>query len=100
MSSKLDQSLDEILAERPRGTAGRRSRSNAPAGGIRKRPQRAAAQKASDTIMQNAAKAVPTGPSGKATGSKIIVSNLVSSNRSRLFLSCERVAYYYHSRTM
>lgn len=82
MSSKLDQSLDEILAERPRvGAAGRRgARSgNAPAGGIRKRPQRAAAQKASATITQNATKTVPTGPSGKVAGSKIIVSNLVSS---------------------
>ncbi|KAI5842876.1 hypothetical protein DFP73DRAFT_87134 [Morchella snyderi] len=79
MSSKLDQSLDEILAERPRvGAAGRRgARSgNAPAGGIRKRPQRAAAQKASATITQNATKTVPTGPSGKVAGSKIIVSNL------------------------
>lgn len=80
MSSKLDQSLDEILAERPRGgAAGRRGRSNAPVGGIRKRPQRAAAQKASASITQNATKTVPTGPSGKAAGSKIIVSNLVSS---------------------
>jgi THO complex subunit 4 len=75
MSSKLDQSLDEILAERPR--VSRRGRSNAPAGGIRKRSQRAAAQKASDSITQASTKSVPTGPSAsKATGSKIIVSNL------------------------
>lgn len=83
MSSKLDQSLDEILAERPRGgAAGRRGRgTNTPVGGIRKRPQRAAAQRASATITQSSTKAVPTGPSAasKATGSKIIVSNLVSS---------------------
>lgn len=79
MSSKLDQSLDEILAERPRGTAaGRRGRGgNAPAGGIRKRPQRAAAQKASATITQSSTKTVPTGPSASKAGSKIIVSNLV-----------------------
>lgn len=79
MSSKLDQSLDEILAERPRGAARRGRGSNAPAGGIRKRPQRAAAQKASATITQNSTRAVPTGPSAsKVIGSKIIVSNLVS----------------------
>lgn len=91
MSSKLDQSLDEILAERPRGAAARRGRGgNAPAGGIRKRPQRAAAQKASATIMQNSTKAVPTGPSAsKATGSKIIVSNLVSS-----YISLTRLGFY------
>lgn len=84
MSSKLDQSLDEILAERPRG--GRRggkggATNTSPAGGIRKRSQRAAAHKATAAVTQNSSKAVlsaPTGPSGKVTATKIIVSNLVS----------------------
>ncbi|KAL7275967.1 RNA-binding RNA annealing protein [Rhizina undulata] len=86
MSSKLDRSLDEILAERPRG-GNRRQRGGpsasggAPAGGIRKRSQRTAAVKANAAVTPNATKAVasgkpiPTGPSGR-TGSKIIVSNL------------------------
>lgn len=81
MTSKLDQSLDEILAERPRGPrrGGRGGVSNAPAGGIRKRSQRVAAHKANVAVTQNTSKAsgnVPTGPSGKVTASKIIVSNL------------------------
>ncbi|PWW79743.1 RNA-binding domain-containing protein [Tuber magnatum] len=81
MTSKLDQSLDEILAERPRGSrrGGRGGVSNAPAGGIRKRSQRAAAHRANVAVTQNTSKAsgnVPTGPSGKVTASKIIVSNL------------------------
>jgi len=83
MTSKLDQSLDEILAERPRGPrrGGKGGASNAPAGGIRKRSQRVAAHKANVAVTQNTSKAsgnVPTGPSGKVTASKIIVSNLVS----------------------
>lgn len=83
MTSKLDQSLDEILADRPRGPrrGGKGGASNAPAGGIRKRSQRVAAHKANVAVTQNTSKAsgnVPTGPSGKVTASKIIVSNLVS----------------------
>jgi THO complex subunit 4 len=90
MSSKLDRSLDEILADRPRGGGrGRGSRASGPAGGIRKRSQRGAAQKANASIAQTsgklATKAPPTGPSGKVTASKIIVSNLVS--RAVIFLS-------------
>ncbi|PUU78607.1 hypothetical protein B9Z19DRAFT_1114858 [Tuber borchii] len=81
MTSKLDQSLDEILADRPRGPrrGGKGGASNAPAGGIRKRSQRVAAHKANVAVTQNTSKAsgnVPTGPSGKVTASKIIVSNL------------------------
>ncbi|KAG0130685.1 hypothetical protein HOY82DRAFT_486445 [Tuber indicum] len=81
MTSKLDQSLDEILAERPRGSrrGGKGGASNASAGGIRKRSQRAAAHKANVAVTQNTSKTssnVPTGPSGKVTASKIIVSNL------------------------
>jgi len=80
MSSKLDRSLDEIL-DRPRGGArGRGARASGPAGGIRKRSQRGAAQKANASITQSSSKlsnkAPPTGPSSKVTASKIIVSNL------------------------
>lgn len=79
MSTNLDRSLDEILASRPRG--GRRGGKAAPAGGIRKRSQRAAAQKANVSVTPNASKAAltrnaPTGPANKVTASKIIVSNL------------------------
>jgi len=80
MSSNLDRSLDEILATRPR-TGRRGGNKAAVAGGIRKRPQRAAAQKANASIAPNTARAAalakaPTGPSGKVSASKIIVSNL------------------------
>lgn len=77
MSSNLDRSLDEILANRPRG--GRRGRGGAAAassGGIRKRPQRAAAQKANTNLAQSAPKSAGNKPKLNAT--KIIVSNLVS----------------------
>jgi THO complex subunit 4 len=82
MSSNLDRSLDEILASRPRSNrrGGRGGAPSAPAGGIRKRSQRVAAQKASISVAPNAAKAavrIPTGPSAKVTATKIIVSNLV-----------------------
>lgn len=84
MSSNLDRSLDEILAARPKGAARGPRRATAPAtaavpGGISKRPQRAAARKATAQVTPNATKAAgktPTGPKLKA--SKIIVSNLVS----------------------
>ncbi|KAI5795064.1 hypothetical protein EDC01DRAFT_705679 [Geopyxis carbonaria] len=80
MSSNLDRSLDEILAARPRGGARRGNRgasSAAPSGGVRKRSQRVAAQKANVSVAPNAAKSsgkTPTGP--KIQASKIIVSNL------------------------
>jgi len=101
MTSKLDQSLDEILAERPRGPrrGGRGGASNAPAGGIRKRSQRVAAHKANVAVTQNTSKVsgnVPTGPSGKVTASKIIVSNLVS--HSLIFIIFILVCTAYFSR--
>ncbi|TGZ76741.1 RNA-binding domain-containing protein [Ascodesmis nigricans] len=72
MSSNIDRSLDEIVASRQRG--GRRGRGGpAPAGGIRKRPQRAAAQKANASITP-AAQVAAAKP--KLTATKIIVSNL------------------------
>jgi len=78
MSSKLDQSLDEILADRPRG--GRRGgRGGAPVGGVRKRSQRVAARGAAAAVAQTSSKPasnVPTGALGKVTATKIIVSNL------------------------
>lgn len=85
MASNLDRSLDEILATRPRG-AGRRGGKPAAAavvGGVRKRSSRVAAQKANASIVTptnpttTRAKGIPTGPSGKVSASKIIVSNLV-----------------------
>ncbi|KAI5858046.1 putative mRNA export protein mlo3 [Tricharina praecox] len=84
MASNLDRSLDEILATRPRG-AGRRGGKPAAAavvGGVRKRSSRVAAQKANASIVTptnpttTRAKGIPTGPSGKVSASKIIVSNL------------------------
>lgn len=79
MSTNLDKSLDEILAGRKGGRGGRRGVTG-PVGGVKKRPQRAAAAKATAAVTQSqskaAAKAVPTGPSSKGDASKIIVSNL------------------------
>ena len=79
MSSKLDQSLDDILSTR-RKTTSRRGRGRgrpagtrataAPAGGVQKvtKPGKAAAKAA-----------IPTGPTAiTGDSSKIIVSNLVS----------------------
>lgn len=80
MASKLDRSLDEILAERPRSARrGGKRGSAAPAGGIRKPSQRGAAQKANASIAQASVRAVkvPTGPSNKVNSTKILVSNLV-----------------------
>jgi len=80
MASNLDRSLDEILATRPRGgnRRGGKATTATVAGGIRKRSSRVAAQKANVSIVNASTKAkgVPTGPSGKVTSSKIIVSNL------------------------
>ncbi|KAA8896883.1 putative mRNA export protein mlo3 [Sphaerosporella brunnea] len=81
MSSKLDRSLDEILAaSRPARRGAKAGTPTGPSGGIRKRSQRVAAQKANASVAQNAAKtatkSIPTGPSGKLSASKIIVSNL------------------------
>ena len=80
MSTNLDKSLDEILAGRKGGRGGRRGGAG-PVGGVKKRPQRAAAVKATVAVTQTqskaAARAVPTGPSSKGDASKIIVSNLV-----------------------
>ena len=95
MSSNLDRSLDEILATRPR-TNRRGGNKAAVVGGIRKRPQRAAAQKANASIAPNTTRAAalakaPTGPSGKVSASKIIVSNLVCPTPRRylfIFLTC------------
>jgi THO complex subunit 4 len=81
MSANLDHSLDEIIASRPRGAPrrGGKPATASPAGGVRKRSSRVAAQKANVSVAANAAKAAPksapTGPSSKST--KIIVSNLV-----------------------
>ena len=66
MASNLDRSLDEILATRRRAITHRGANKTAVAGGIRKRPQRATAQKA-----------IASRPSGKVFAPKIIVSNLV-----------------------
>jgi THO complex subunit 4 len=81
MSSNLDRSLDEILASsRPSRRGAKAATPAGPAGGVRKRSQRVAAQKANASVTPNtarAAKAIPTGPSGKVSASKIIVSNLV-----------------------
>ncbi|KAI5819453.1 putative mRNA export protein mlo3 [Pyronema omphalodes] len=80
MSANLDHSLDEIIASRPRGAPrrGGKPATASPAGGVRKRSSRVAAQKANVSVAANAAKAAPkaapTGPSSKST--KIIVSNL------------------------
>lgn len=79
MSTNLDKSLDEILAHRKGGRGGRRGGAG-PVGGIKKRPQRAAAAKAAAAVTQTQsrpARAVPTGPASKGDASKIIVSNLV-----------------------
>ncbi|KAF8445544.1 hypothetical protein BGX38DRAFT_1271213 [Terfezia claveryi] len=79
MSTNLDKSLDEILAGRKGGRGGRRGAAGS-VGGVKKRPQRAAAAKATAAVTQTqskaAAKAIPTGPSSKGDASKIIVSNL------------------------
>jgi THO complex subunit 4 len=74
MSSNLDRSLDEILAARPRGGA-RRGGKRTSTGGVAKRPQRAAAQKATAQVTPNAAKAA-TKAANNINASKIIVSNL------------------------
>jgi THO complex subunit 4 len=86
MSGKLDQSLDEILSTQRRsavrGKGGRRGRRvpqagrttavAAPVGGVKKTPKQA----------KGAVKAIPTGPSGGPSDSKIQVSNLVSTVRA------------------
>ena len=81
MSSKLDQSLDDILSTR-RKTVGRRGRgrrvangtkvTKAPVGGI---------QKSSKGGKAATKAAVPSGPAAGVDSSKIIVSNLVSCSR-------------------
>ena len=79
MSSKLDQSLEDILSTR-RKTAGRRGRGRrvpngtrvttaAPSGGI---------QKSAKGAKATTKAAVPSGPAAGSGDSKIIVSNLVS----------------------
>ena len=78
MSTNLDRSLDEILAGRKSGR-GRRGVSG-PVGGIKKRPQRAAAAKAMVAVTQTQPRSVKAAaPASTSTGdaSKIIVSNLV-----------------------
>ena len=65
MPSNLDRSLDEIAAPRTR-TNRRGGNKAAGTSGIRKRPRRAATQKANAPVL-----------SGKVSASKIIVSNLV-----------------------
>lgn len=99
MSSKLDQSLDEILAERPRGARRGGRGGSAPVGGVRKRPQRAAAARgAAATVAQTASKPasnVPTGALGKVTATKIIVSNLVSAFVSGSVLKKVFLLFFY-----
>ncbi|KAF8538537.1 hypothetical protein BDD12DRAFT_150311 [Trichophaea hybrida] len=98
MSSNLDHSLDEIIAARPRpNRRGGKGTASAVSGGIRKRSQRAAAQKANASVTPNAVKAAtrapPTGPSGKAT--KIIVSNLpFDVNEQMIKLFCFSKEYF------
>ena len=79
MSTNLDKSLDEILSDRK---GRRRGGASGPVGGVRKRPQRAAAAKAAAAVTQtqsrNAARTAPTAPASKGDAYKIIVSNLVS----------------------
>lgn len=90
MSTNLDKSLDEILAGRKGGRGGRRGHAG-PVGGIRKRPQRAAAAKATAAVTQTQAKAarpVPTGPSSKGDASKIIVSNLPLDVKEQMIKVC------------
>jgi len=70
--SNLDRSLDEILSARPTARGNKRGGEKSAPGGIRKRPQRAAAVKANAAVTT-------TGPKTTTTnneGSKIIVSNL------------------------
>lgn len=86
MTSKLDQSLDDIvttkrIARRGRGgrrVANARAKATGPAGGVVKNTRAAkAAVKA----------AVPTGPaSGTVGDSKIIVSNLVGPRDFQLYI--------------
>jgi len=68
--------LDEILAGR-KGTRGRRGVSG-PAGGVKKRPVRAAAAKAAAAVTQTQSKQAKAATTVSASGdaSKIIVSNL------------------------
>jgi hypothetical protein len=85
MASKLDQSLDAIISDRPtarRGRGGRRPRTRAaPVGGVKKAvaTARSAATKAAAKLTGKNTKAEPAAPAGGAT--KIIVSNLVSQVR-------------------
>jgi hypothetical protein len=74
--SNLDRSLDEILSARPARGNKRGGEKSAP-GGIRKRPQRAAAAKASAAVAASGPKSTS---SGSEQGSKIIVSNLVKAS--------------------
>jgi hypothetical protein len=86
MASKLDQSLDAIIGDRPtarRGRGGRRPRTRAaPVGGVKKAVATAkgAAAKAAAKVTGRNTKADTAAPAGGAT--KIIVSNLVSQVRS------------------
>jgi THO complex subunit 4 len=84
MSANVDKSLDTIIGERKtnrKHLAGRRNRKAsskatiAPVGGVKK-----------PTKQKTVTKAVPTGPSGAARSSKIVVSGLVSEVFCRAFL--------------
>ena len=79
MSGKLDQSLDDILSSRPArgravrrgrraGTAGTKTTTRAPVGGIQKNTKGA---------KPSIKAAAPSGPAAGTGDSKIIVSNLV-----------------------
>ena len=76
MSANVDKSLDTIIGERKtnrKHLASRRNRkagskaTTAPVGGVKK-----------PTKSKPVTKSVPTGPSGAARSSKIVVSGLVS----------------------
>jgi THO complex subunit 4 len=84
MSANVDKSLDTIIGERKtnrKHLAGRRHRKAgskatiAPVGGVKK-----------PTKQKPVTKSVPTGPSGAARSSKIVVSGLVSEAPCRPFL--------------
>ena len=84
MSANVDKSLDTIIGERKtnrKHLASRRNRkagskaTTAPVGGVKK-----------PTKQKPVTKSVPTGPSGAARSSKIVVSGLVSEAPCQPFL--------------
>lgn len=88
MGSKLDQSLDAIIGDRPtnrRGRAGRRTRARAaPVGGVKKAvttAKGAVAKAATKVTGKNTAKTEPTAAPGST---KVLVSNLVCRNHREI----------------